>query len=1330
MTQAWDFWIDRGGTFTDVVARRPDGGLAAHKLLSENPEAYDDAAVQGIRDLLGLAPGEPIPAGKIGAIKMGTTVATNALLERKGERTLLVTTKGFRDALKIGYQARPKIFARHIIKPEMLFERVVEVAERVRADGTVEAAPDLDAVRADLERALADGIKAVAIAFMHSYHYPRHESEVAALARAMGFFQVSVSHEVSPLIKLVGRGDTTVVDAYLSPILRRYVARVAGELGGGGNDISPIQSNDDGGSSPSPRNRRRLLPTSIPLQVSKSGEPDFGRGEGRGEGASPPARALEAQTRGGAPSPGAHKRADLSPHAGRGEDAADGDAVRLMFMMSSGGLTAADLFQGKDAILSGPAGGVVGMAETGREAGLDRLIGFDMGGTSTDVSHFDGEYERAFETEVAGVRMRAPMMLIHTVAAGGGSVLHFDGARFRVGPDSAAANPGPKCYRRGGPLALTDANVMVGKLMPDFFPRIFGPKQDQPLDADAVRAGFDTLARKVNGSLGGERASEEIADGFIKIAVENMANAIKKISVQRGYDVTRYALNCFGGAGGQHACLVADALGMTKVLIYPFSSLLSAYGMGLADIRATRQQAIEERLGEEALASIRTVGARLGEEARDEVVGQGVAAADVTVHVRAHIRYAGTDTALVVPAFSSSALQPIAIPSLPALKTAFETAHRARFGFVDEAKALVVEAVSIEAVGGGAKFSEPVLPVTAAPLPAPARRTRFYSGGAWHAAGIYARDQIAPGHKVPGPAIIIEPHQTIVVEDGWQAELTAKNHLVLARLEPLARGHAVGTKADPVMLEVFNNLFMSIAEQMGVALQNTAYSVNIKERLDFSCAVFAHDSTLVANAPHMPVHLGSMDRAVETIIRENAGRISPGDVYAINAPYNGGTHLPDITVCTPVFDDDGRDILFWVASRGHHADVGGISPGSMSPNATTIEEEGVYIDNFKLVDRGRFCEQELNALLTTAKYPARNPLQNINDLKAQIAANEKGVRELRKMTAQFTLPVVTAYMQHVQDNAAESVRRVIDRLHDSEFAYAMDQGTVIKVKITVDKDKREATVDFTGTSLQQPTNFNAPEPVTRAAVLYVFRVMVDDDIPMNAGCLRPINIVIPPHSMLSPEYPAAVVAGNVEVSQAVTDTLFGALGALAAAQGTMNNLNFGNARHQYYETICSGSPAGPGFPGTDAVHTHMTNTRLTDPEVLEFRYPVLLEDFHVRTGSGGRGRWNAGDGVRRTIRFLEAMECTILSGHRIVPPFGLAGGRARPDRRELGAAQRRPHGTAEGRRCHHARRRRSGHHPDADRGRLRQAGNVIRFGGHWVSATAGSQRRRAAYSVW
>jgi 5-oxoprolinase (ATP-hydrolysing) len=1167
---SWDFWIDRGGTFTDVIARRPDGTLVAHKLLSDNPEAYGDAAVQGIRNLIGIDSREPIPPGMIGSVKMGTTVATNALLERKGERTLLLITKGFRDALRIGYQARPKIFARHIVKPEMIYERVVEVDERVRADGTVEKEPDLAAVRAELSAARAAGINAVAIVFMHAYRYAAHEQRVAALAREIGFAQVSVSHEVSPLIKLVGRGDTTVVDAYLSPILKRYVAQVAGDLG-------------------------------------------------------------------------------TSAAAASATAPAEQNAPRLMFMMSSGGLTAAELFQGKDAILSGPAAGVVGMAETGREAGFSHLIGFDMGGTSTDVSHFDGEYERAFETEVAGVRMRAPMMLIHTVAAGGGSVLHFDGARFRVGPDSAGANPGPKCYRRGGPLALTDANVMVGKLMADFFPRIFGPQQNLQLDADAVRAAFVQLADEV----GNGRSPEEVADGFIKIAVENMANAIKKISVQRGYDVTRYALNCFGGAGGQHACLVADALGMTKVLIHPFSSLLSAYGMGLADIRATRQQALEEPFGEAALAKFAVIGRHLGAEAAAEVVGQGVSPDVVSVHARAHIRYAGTDTALVVPGGSGDTFF-----SLGRVKSAFEVAHKARFGFIDDTKELVIEAVSVEAVGGGAKFSEPVLATSDAPLLAPTRRTRFYSHGDWREAAVFTRAQLSPGQRVRGPAIIIEPHQTVVVEDGWQAEITAKDHLLLERVVPLKRQSAVGTAADPVMLEIFNNLFMSIAEQMGVSLQNTAHSVNIKERLDFSCAVFDADATLVANAPHMPVHLGSMDRAVESVIRENKGRIAPGDVYVINAPYNGGTHLPDITVCTPVFDAAGSELLFWVASRGHHADVGGISPGSMSPNATTIEEEGVYIDNFKLVDRGRFREQALYDLLTGAKYPARNPLQNVNDIKAQIAANEKGVQELHKMVAHFTLPVVKAYMQHVQDNAAESVRRVIDRIHDASFEYEMDQGTWIKVKIRVDKDKREATVDFTGTSPQQNTNFNAPEPVTRAAVLYVFRVMVDDEIPMNGGCLRPINIIIPKQSMLSPIYPAAVVAGNVETSQAVTNCLFGALGALAAAQGSMNNLNFGNDKYQYYETICSGSPAGPGFPGTDAVHTHMTNTRLTDPEVLEFRYPVVLEDFHIRKGSGGRGRWNAGDGVRRTIRFLEKMDCTILSGHRRVRPFGLAGGEA------------------------------------------------------------------------
>ncbi len=1146
----WDFWIDRGGTFTDVIGRDPGGKLHVRKLLSESP-AYADAAVQAIRDLLSLAPGAPIPADTIGFVKMGTTVATNALLERRGERTLLVTTKGFRDALEIGYQARPKIFARNIIKPEQLYSGVVEVAERVLADGSVEAAPDLTAVRADLTNAKAQGFNAVAIVFMHAYRFPEHERQVAALARSMGFAQVSVSHECSALIKLVGRGDTTVVDAYLSPILSRYVARV-----------------------------------SEALDVQRTG-------------------------------------------------------ARLMFMMSSGGLTSADLFAGKDAILSGPAGGVVAMARTGKSAGFDRVIGFDMGGTSTDVAHFDGEYERAFETEVAGVRMRAPMMSIHTVAAGGGSILHFDGARFRVGPDSAGADPGPRCYRRGGPLAVTDANLMTGKLIPDFFPKIFGPDQNEALDADAVRDGFEALAAEV----GDGRTAEQVADGFIAIAVAKMAEAIKKISVARGYDVTRYALNCFGGAGGQHACDVADSLAIETVLIHPLSSLLSAYGMGLADIGAHRGQGVEGELSAKTLKRLASLVRKLGDEAAREVASQGVARVDVATRPRAQLRYAGSDTALEVD-FTDEAK----------MRRAFESAHKSRFGFIDRTKTIVVEAVSVEATGGAARFVERARKRETAARPRAERKTRFYSNGAWREARVFLREGLSPGARVAGPALIIEPHQTIVVEDGWRAEITPKNHVQLRRVKALPRREAIGAKADPVMLEIFNNLFMSIAEQMGVTLQNTAYSVNIKERLDFSCAVFDAEGRLVANAPHMPVHLGSMDRSVETIIRLNEGHIRPGDVFVLNAPYNGGTHLPDITVCTPVFDEKGKAILFWTASRGHHADVGGVSPGSMSPRATNINEEGVYIDNFLLVDRHRFREQELYELLGSGPYPARNPLQNVNDLKAQIAANEKGAQELKRMVHLFSLKTVQAYMGHVQDNAAESVRRVIERLKDSQFQTETDQGAVIKVRISVDAQKREATVDFSGTSDQQPNNFNAPEPVARAAVLYVFRVMVEDEIPMNAGCLRPIKLIIPEGSMLSPRYPAAVVAGNVETSQAVTDTLFGALEALGSAQGTMNNLTFGNATYQYYETICSGAPAGPGFNGASGVHTHMTNSRLTDPEVLETRFPVVLEDFHIRRGSGGKGKWSAGDGTRRRLRFCERMDLALLTGHRRVPNFGMQGG--------------------------------------------------------------------------
>ncbi|WP_426956151.1 hydantoinase B/oxoprolinase family protein [Muricoccus radiodurans] len=1165
-TKAWDFWVDRGGTFTDVIARDPAGRLHARKVLSENPGAYRDAAVHGIRQHLGLPAGAPIPAGLVNEVRMGTTVATNALLERKGERTALLITRGHRDALAIGHQARRDIFARRVVKPELLYARVEEIAERVLADGTVEAPLDEGAVRAVLESLRAERFNALAIVFLHAWRFPAHEAAVARIAREMGFAQVSASHEVGPLIKLVGRGDTTVVDAYLSPVLRRYVAQVEEEL-----------------------------------DVARTG-------------------------------------------------------ARVMFMTSAGGLTAASIFQGRDAILSGPAGGVVALARTGAEAGFDRVIGFDMGGTSTDVAHYAGAFERALETEVAGVRMRAPMMLVHTVAAGGGSIVDYRDGRLRVGPESAGADPGPACYRRGGPLTVTDCNVMVGKLVPELFPAIFGPNQDQPLDIEAVRVRFTDLAAR----LGGDRSPEAVADGALRIAVANMSEAIKTISVQRGYDVTRYVLNAFGGASGQHACLVADALAMTRVLIHPFSGLLSAYGMGLADIRAVRQRTLDRPLEDAALPGISPALDALAGEARSEVLGQGVEATALSTRIALLLRYAGTDTPLEVDALSLAGTAEVAMAaaslSANALRDSFESAHLARFGFIDPSRPVVIEAALAEAAGGGASDAPVASAQPDGPAPAPERRTRLFSAGAWHDAAVFRREVLRPDQPIAGPALIIEANQTVVVEPGWSVTLTPCDHLVLDRVEPLPRGVALGTEADPVMLEIFNNLFRSIAEQMGVALQNTASSVNIKERLDFSCAVFDAAGGLVSNAPHIPVHLGSMDGSVESVIRANPNP-RPGDVWAINAPYNGGTHLPDITVCTPVFL--GEKVGFWVASRGHHADIGGTAPGSMSPDATTIEQEGVYIDNLHLVEEGRFQEEAALALLTGAAYPARNPAQNIADLKAQVAANARGAAELLRAVEFFGADVVHAYMRHVQDNAAESVRRVLDRLpEDSSFTYPMDFGRRVQVRITVDRAAREAVVDFSGTSLQQPDNFNAPKPVTRAAVLYCFRLMVDSDIPMNAGCLRPIRIVVPENSMLAPQRPAAVVAGNVEVSQAVTSAILAAMGALAPAQSTMNNLTFGNDRHQYYETICSGAPAGEGFDGAPAVQTHMTNSRLTDPEILETRFPVVLEEFSIRPDSGGHGRWKAGDGTRRTIRFREAMEVAILAGHREVPPPGLKGGEA------------------------------------------------------------------------
>ena len=1152
----WQFWIDRGGTFTDIVAKGPDAKLHTCKLLSENPERYPDAAIHGIRTILGLGDAEPLCTDRIASVKMGTTVATNALLERKGAPTLLLITQGFGDGLRIGYQNRPRLFARHIVLPEMLYQEVIEVEERIAAQGQVVIPLNEEQAELNLRAAYTQGLRSVAIVLMHGYRFHRHEQRLAALAERIGFTQISVSHRVSPLIKLIARGDTTVVDAYLSPILRRYVDLVAGHLGSGN----------------------------------------------------------------GAP--------------------------RLMFMQSNGGLTDARLFRGKDAVLSGPAGGVVGMVRTAAMSGYSRLIGFDMGGTSTDVTHYDGEFERSFETQVAGVRMRAPMMHIHTVAAGGGSILHFDGGRYRVGPDSAGANPGPASYRRGGPLTVTDCNLLLGRIQPEYFPGVFGPQGDQPLDAVVVRHQFEVLTARIAEATGvSSLQPEAVAEGFLRIAVENMANAIKKISVQRGYDVTAYTLQCFGGAGGQHACQVADALGMERIFLHPLAGVLSAYGMGLADVRALREVQIEHPFADSGLAGLLAASAApLLAEAMEEVRQQGVAGDQIVLQCKVHLRSAGTDTTL-----------PVDLDTPEVMQQGFETAHDRRFGFIPTDRSLMVEALSVEAVGCTESPADPELPLqTSAPLPV--GKAALWSQRQWVDVPLFQRQRLAPGQEFRGPAIIAEATGTVVLEPGWAAQVNARNHLILQRCEPRPAIEAIGTRADPVMLEVFGNLFMSIAEQMGITLANTAHSVNIKERLDFSCALFDREGNLVANAPHVPVHLGSMGESVKAIIDDNQGRMQPRDVYMQNAPYNGGTHLPDVTVVTPCWDAEGREILFYVGSRGHHADIGGRTPGSSPPDSSRIEEEGIVIDNWLLVARGIFREEATRALLLSGPYPCRKVEQNLADLTAQIAANATGVRELRRMVDHFGLATVQAYMRHVQDNAEESVRRVLAVLHDGAFTYPLDDGSRIQVRIAVDRAARQAVIDFTGTSKQHPGNRNAPRAVCRAAVLYVFRTLINDDIPLNQGCLQPLKIIIPEGSMINPRYPAAVIAGNTEVSQAITDCLYGALGLLAASQGTMNNFLYGNACYQNYETICGGTGAGPDHPGTSAVHSHMTNTRMTDPEVLELRFPVRVEEFSIRRGSGGRGRFCGGDGVVRRLRFLEPMTATILSSNRVTAPYGLEGG--------------------------------------------------------------------------
>ena len=1150
-TKQWQFWIDRGGTFTDVVARAPNGELISHKLLSENPEQYSDAAIAGIHDLLDVPYDAALPTSIISAVKMGTTVATNALLERDGAPLALFITQGFADALRIGYQNRPRLFDLKIELPTQLYQEVIEVDERIGANGQVVRALSLETTKKALQAVYDSGIRSIAVALMHAYRYPAHELAIAEQASAIGFTQISLSHQASPLIKLIGRGDTCVADAYLSPILRHYVDKVASKLEG----------------------------------------------------------------------------------------------TRLFFMQSNGGLTDASQFAGKDSILSGPAGGIVGAVQSCAQAGHQQIIGFDMGGTSTDVSHYNGTLERTVDSVVAGVRIRAPMMQIHTVAAGGGSLLNFDGQRFRVGPESAGANPGPTCYRNGGPLTVTDCNLLLGKLQPDYFPQVFGKSADLPLDRQAVIERFAALTATINKEAEGQHSAEQVAEGFLRVAVDNMANAIKKISTQRGYDVGQYTLCSFGGAGGQHACAVADALGMKQITIHPQAGVLSALGMGLADLRSIEQLSVESRLTDTLLSEIENTIQGLKHSVANTLTQQQVDPAQIRCELTAHLKYAGTDTSLEVQFDDASAA---------VLSKRFAEAHHTRYGFLITDTDLVLEAISAEASGGG--YNLP----TAATLrpgsnPQPLAEKQFFTDGKWRTAKVYQREQMGSGQTVEGPAIIIEKTGTNVIEPGWRAEISELGNLELSRFVPLAPQTAVGTQVDPIMLEVFNNLFMSIAEQMGATLENTSYSVNVKERLDFSCAIFDAQGDLVANAPHVPVHLGSMGECVKAVMDKFKNTVQRSDVFISNAPYGRGTHLPDITVITPCFDDQDK-LLFIVASRGHHADIGGISPGSMPANSTHIDQEGALFDALFLVKQGEFLDAEIRKVLSQGPYPARNPEQNMADLKAQIAANATGIREMQRIIKRYGETGVCAYMQHVQDNAEESVRRVIDSLEDGEFELTVDDVGTIAVAIRVDRNKRQATIDFSGSSPQLRNNFNAPRAICHAAVLYVFRTLVKDDIPLNQGCMKPLKLIIPSRSLLDPQAPAAVVAGNVETSQWVTNALYGALGVMAAAQGTMNNFTFGNETHQYYETIAGGTGAGPDFAGCTAVQSHMTNSRLTDPEVLEWRFPVRLEEFSIRAGSGGAGLHTGGDGVIRKLRFLEAMDASILSSHRQTSPFGLMGG--------------------------------------------------------------------------
>ena len=1156
VNSGWRFWIDRGGTFTDVIAISPQGEVKRKKLLSEHPERYRDAAVQGIAEFMEVSGNASPAASKIASIRMGTTVATNALLERQGAAVLFVTTEGFGDGLAIGHQTRNDLFDLNIKKSQLLYSEVIEVQERIGAHGEIIYPLNCDVARQQLQNAFEKGYRSCAIALMHAYRYPIHEKQLKNIARDIGFSHISTSHEVSPLIKWLERAGTATVDSSLSPVLHHYVKQFCDSF----DDTEQVKE-------------------------------------------------------------------------------------KLFFMQSNGGLCYTSKFHGHNAILSGPAGGVVGMIRTAQYAGFDRLVGFDMGGTSTDVSHFSGEYERNNHTEVDGIAFYAPTLKIRTIAAGGGSILRFADGRYQVGPRSAGALPGPACYGRGGPATLTDCHLVLGRLVPTYFPQVFGQHGNAPIDVQSATKALQKLCDEQETITGNRETPFSMAQGFLQVATANMAEAIKHISVEQGFDPREHVLCCFGGAGGLHACGIAESLDMAKVLIHEDAGVLSALGIGMADFRVVKQHSIENLLDEKLIPELSVYIKQLEKSALEELQESTDSVGEITINVKVSLRYQGSQSSILLP-----------FTSYEELHKHFIDSHRQRFGFVFPERPLVMENVQVEAVIFNESNYYDNHHFSSEASPHPVGETLMMVEQQQQSVPIYHHTQLAVKSIIKGAAIITQPTATIVIEPGWQGEILSQGELLLSKLAVSPSKHRATVVADPVQLEIFHGLFMSVAKQMGYVLQNTAASINIKERQDYSCALFDKEGQLVANAPHIPVHLGSMGEAVRSVIKQQAGRMQPGDIFLHNTPWNGGTHLPDITAVRPLHSKDGKHIHFYTAARGHHADIGGTSPGSMPATSQHIDEEGILFDCFPVVSDGVLNEKALHDRLCNAPWPARNPEQNLADLRAQVASCLKGAQEILNMQDKYGIEVVEAYTRHVQDNAELAVRRALEQVVDGSFTYVDDGGRKLCVKVTVDSKTSSVEFDFSGTSKIDPGNFNAPEAVCRAAVLYVLRTLVDDPIPLNEGCLKPVSIHIPQDCLLSPRYPAAVAAGNVETSQMVVNTLLAALGKSGWSQGTMNNFSWGNDDYQYYETICGGAGATSSADGASAVQTHMTNSRLTDPEILEWHYPVRIEAFYIRKGSGGSGKYRGGDGVCKRIRFLVPMKTNMLSGNRVVAPVGLKGG--------------------------------------------------------------------------